>query len=102
MLTNDDKQNIMNEIVVLFEHYIVNNYLTIQSEKFDEIIFQELYSILSLSYNKILDHQQLMEIKKIIYETLNICYRCIIPKRSYSKDLYIKKSLKNKESFGIS
>lgn len=92
MLTNDDKQNIMNEIVVLFEDYIVNNYLMIQNERFDEIIFQELYSILSLSYNKILDHQQLMEIKKIIYETLNICYRCIIPKRSYSKDLYIKKS----------
>ena len=89
-ITEEDSIELIQSLEYLIDDFIENNINHLSNYKFDECIYNYLYDILYEQLVLVYDNQLNRIIHSHISQALNIYYKHVMPRRSYSKTFITK------------
>ena len=96
LLTNDEQTDLLDSLGSIIENYMQANPELLPKYNFDEQLYNYLYDILYEQLYLVYDNQHHVIIHTSIMKALNIYYKHVMPRRSYSTT-FITKHKKHNE-----
>ena len=85
LLTNNEHEQLIESLETIICEYFDNNIHMLPKYNFDDSLYDYLYNILYEQLYLVYDNNLNKMLHRVIMETLNIYYKHVMPRRSYSK-----------------